>query len=49
LVRLLGGRVRTLDLRVRPGTEEETMAHLLAYATTLTMNYSYRGRFLIER
>jgi len=49
LERLLEARVRTLGLRVRPGAEEETMAHLLAYATTLTMNYVYRGRFLIER
>jgi hypothetical protein len=49
LLRRLSARVRTLGLKVGAGAEEECFHQLLAYVTTLTMNYTYRGRFLIER
>ncbi len=46
LVEELIDRAAELGLRVSPGAEERSLLQIVAYATTLTMNYAYTGSFL---
>ena len=47
LVRELHNRAEELDLFIAKDDEQRTLIHLIAYCTTLTMNYRYLGRFFI--
>ncbi len=46
LVLHLIDRARSLDLRVKPGGEQEALAKLAVFVTTLCMNRVYSGRFI---
>ncbi len=48
LVGLLISRARALGIGIWNGTEEDVFRDLLTYVTTLTMNYAYYGRYLVE-